>query len=88
METSRRTNNIISYAVSVPMMAMAAAYHGKADKKGRTDQEFADEVYSWAMSDYLLALAKGHTISKADSGRIAEQLAAYERAPGICGVLS
>jgi pimeloyl-ACP methyl ester carboxylesterase len=81
METSRRTNNIISYAVSVPMMAMAAAYHGKVGKKGKTDEEFASEVYDWSMSSYLVALAKGHTLREAESHEISERLAVYTGIP-------
>jgi hypothetical protein len=77
METSRRTNNIISTAVSLPMLAMTAAYHGKADRHGKTDAAFLDEVYAFAMSDYLVALAKGNTLSEADAKRIAKRLAAY-----------
>lgn len=77
METSRRSNNIISTAVSLPMMAMTALFHGKVDRRSRSDQAFADEVYSFAMSDYLVALAKGHDLSAPETQRIASRLADY-----------
>jgi carboxypeptidase C (cathepsin A) len=76
-ETSRRTHNIISTAVSVPMLAITAAYHGKADKKGKTDKEFLDEVYAFAMGEYLSALAKGYTLGEGERRAIAERLSAY-----------
>lgn len=81
METSRRTHNIISTAVSLPLLAMTAAYHGKADKHGKSDAAFLDEVYSYAMSDYLLALSKGYTLSESDQRTIASRLAAYTGIP-------
>ena len=77
METSRRTHNIISTAVSFPLLAMTAAYHGKADKHGLSDQAFLNEVYAFAMSDYLLALSRGHTLTDSDQRAIAARLAAY-----------
>jgi carboxypeptidase C (cathepsin A) len=77
METSRRTHNIISTAVSLPLLAMTAAYHGKADKNGKSDRQFLDEVYAFAMNDYLLALSKGYTLSESDKRAMAERLAAY-----------
>ena len=81
METSRRSHNIISTAVSLPVLAMTAAYHGKADTHGLSDAAFLDEVYSFALGDYLIALSKGHNIHQADKRAIAERLAAYTGIP-------
>ena len=81
METSRRTHNIISTAVSLPLLAMTAAYHGKADKKGKSDAAFLDEVYAYALNDYLLALAKGYTITDSEKHAFAQRLAAYTGIP-------
>lgn len=81
METSRRTHNIISTAVSLPMLALTAAYHGKADRHGKNDEAFIDEVYTFAMQDYLPALAAGYTISDSEKRRIAERLGAYTGIP-------
>ena len=77
METSRRTHNIVSTAVSLPMLAATAAYHGKADTHGRSVADFVHEVYAFAMQDYLSALAQGYSIGDADKRRMAERLAAY-----------
>jgi len=81
METSRRTHNIISTAVSLPLLAMTAAYHGKADKKGKSDAAFLDEVYAYALNDYLQALSKGYTISDVEKRTVAGRLAAYTGIP-------
>ncbi len=81
METSRRTHNIISTAVSLPLLAMTAAYHGKADKHGKSDAAFLDEVYAFAMTDYLLALSKGYTLAASEQHTIASRLAAYTGIP-------
>jgi carboxypeptidase C (cathepsin A) len=81
METSRRTHNIVSSATSLPLLAMTAAYHGKADRHGKSDAEFLDEVYAFAMNDYLLALSKGYTISATEKRAIAGRLAAYTGIP-------
>jgi pimeloyl-ACP methyl ester carboxylesterase len=77
METSRRSNNIVSTAVSLPMLAMTARFHGKAAKTDKSDESFADEVYAFAMRDYLLALAQGHHLSASETQRIAARLADY-----------
>ncbi len=77
METSRRSHNIISTATSLPMLALSAAYHGKADAHGKPPLEFLDEVYDYAMGDYLLALAKGYSASDRERGKVAKQLERY-----------
>jgi pimeloyl-ACP methyl ester carboxylesterase len=56
---------------------MTAAFHGKADKKGKSDAEFLDEVFAFAMGDYLMALSRGYAIDEPTRQRIAERLAAY-----------
>jgi pimeloyl-ACP methyl ester carboxylesterase len=81
METSRRSNNIVSTAVSLPMLAMTARFHGKAAKTDQSDRALADEIYAFAMNDYLLALARGHDLSAAEKQRIAARLADYTGIP-------
>jgi len=60
---------------------MTAAYHGKADKHGKSDQQFLDEVYSFSMNDYLLALSKGYTLGDSEKRTLADRLAAYTGIP-------
>src|ERR1700712_2390146 len=77
METSRRTHNIVSTAASLPLLAMTAAFHGKADKHGKSDAAFLDEVYAFAMQDYLPALAKGYDLGEHERHTMAEKLQGY-----------
>ncbi|WP_375208121.1 S10 family serine carboxypeptidase-like protein [Hyphococcus sp.] len=81
METSRRSHNIISTAVSLPVLALAAAYHDKADMRGKDVWGFLDEVYDFAMSEYLLALAKGYSASQEEREETARRLEAYTGIP-------
>jgi carboxypeptidase C (cathepsin A) len=76
-ETSRRTHNIISTATSLPLLAMTAAFHHRADKQGKSDADFLDEVYAYAMNEYLVALAKGYTLSEDERRAVAQRLSAY-----------
>jgi carboxypeptidase C (cathepsin A) len=80
-ETSRRSHNIVSTAVSLPLLALTAAYHGKADRRGRTDAEFLDEVYAFSIGEYLLALAKGASLPPRERAAIAAKLEAYTGIP-------
>lgn len=80
-ETSRRTHNIVSSATSLPLLAMTAAFHGKADKHGKTDAAFLDEVYDYAVAQYLPALAQGNQLSDRERERVAAQLGAYTGIP-------
>lgn len=80
-ETSRRSHNIVSTAVSLPLLALTAAYHGKADRKGRTDAEFLDEVYAFSIDEYLVALAKGASLPPRERAAVAAKLQAYTGIP-------
>lgn len=77
METSRRSHNIISTATSLPVLALAGAYHGKAETRGKSVRAFLDEVYDYAMGDYLLALAKGYSASDEERTKTAKRLERY-----------
>jgi carboxypeptidase C (cathepsin A) len=76
IETSQRIRNIVSYATNLPQMASIAVYHGLASAGGLSPAAFIDQTYAWAMSDYLLALAKGGELSPADRKRVADKLQA------------
>lgn len=56
IETTQRAGNTVSDAVSLPLFAMTAAYHGKADAQGRSLGAIAEEAYSFAMKEYLPAV--------------------------------
>jgi carboxypeptidase C (cathepsin A) len=80
-ETSRRSHNIVSTAVSLPLLALTAAYHGKADRRGRTDAQLLDEVYAFAIGEYLVALAKGASLTAVERSAMAAKLEAYTGIP-------
>lgn len=50
-------STIVGSPLTLPTLAMVAAYHGKADRRGRSDQQIADDAYIFAMNEYLPALA-------------------------------
>ncbi len=81
IETSQRSDNIVSHATNLASLAAIAAYHGKADLEGRTMAAFIDEVHAWAMSEYLLALSQGEALPPPDRQTIAAQLEAYTGVP-------
>jgi carboxypeptidase C (cathepsin A) len=66
--------NDLAYALALPSYAATAWYHGKL-AGGLTD--IVREAEQWAMTDYLVALARGEAISDAERARIAERLARY-----------
>ncbi|WP_165186722.1 S10 family peptidase [Caulobacter soli] len=76
IETSQRARNIVSYATNLPQLASIAAYHGRADTGGLSATAFIDKTYAFAMSDYLLALAKGQDLPAAERRQMAEKLQA------------
>jgi carboxypeptidase C (cathepsin A) len=53
----REMSDIVGPPAGLPTLAMVAAYHGKADRRGRSDAQIADEAYRFAMHDYLPMLA-------------------------------
>lgn len=81
METSRRAHNIVSTAVSLPVLAMTAAYHGKADMRGMSLGGYLDEVYRFSMEEYLPALAMGWSLSESRRKKVASELERYTSIP-------
>ena len=76
IETSQRAKNVIAYATNLPALAAIAAYHGRADRQGKSMPAFIDEVYAWGMGEYLQALVKGQDLPPAERQRIARRLQA------------
>jgi carboxypeptidase C (cathepsin A) len=70
-------------ALSLPAMADAAWYHGKADRKGRTIEAWHQEVLAFAKSDYVEALkkAKAGTLTPDERAGVTARLAAYTGLP-------
>jgi carboxypeptidase C (cathepsin A) len=67
----------VSYATNLPTLAAIAAYHGKADRSGKTLEQLIDDVYAWSMSEYLNALIKGRDLAQPDRQRIAKTLQTF-----------
>jgi carboxypeptidase C (cathepsin A) len=76
IETSQRAKNVVAYATNLPALAAIAAYHGRADLKGKSMPAFIDEVYAWAMGEYLQGLVKGRDLPAGQQRRIAKRLQA------------
>lgn len=70
--------NDLPYVVGLPSCTAAAWYHKKLPPAlmGDLDKTLA-EVQTWAIDEYLPALARGDALPKADEERIADRLAAY-----------
>jgi carboxypeptidase C (cathepsin A) len=70
-------NNDIAYAAQVQTFAATAWYHKRlpADLQGRSLKEVVDEARTFAFGDYLLALARGNTLTDEERTRVAGQLA-------------
>ncbi len=74
IEYSQRPQNIISYVVSLPTLAALGWYHHKVDRTGKTFQQFVDEAWQFAQTDYLTALFQGSAIDANRRDRVAKQL--------------
>lgn len=72
-------NNDVAYAVQIETFAATAWYHKKlaADLQQKTLKQVVDEARAFAFGDYLLALAKGHTLDEAGRKAMAGRLARY-----------
>lgn len=90
VEYRQRTQNVVSYVVSLPTLAALAWYHNKIDRGGKTMEAFVREAWEFAQKDYLHALFQGADIRPAERDHVAEQLerfsgipAAYYREHGL-----
>lgn len=49
---------VVGVVLPLPTMASTAIYYGKAARAGRSDAQIVDEAYSFALNQYLPALAR------------------------------
>lgn len=72
-------DNDIAYAVMIPTYTATAWYHKKlaGDLQQRDLKHAVDEARTFALGDYLLALARGNTLSDAERKAMAARLARY-----------
>jgi carboxypeptidase C (cathepsin A) len=70
--------NDIAYTLCLPSLTAAAWYHKKLPADLQQDLHTAlNEVEHWAQTDYLVALARGDTLSAAERTAVIERLARY-----------
>ena len=81
IEYRQRPQNIVSFAVSLPTLAALAWYHQKVDRKGETLEQFVNDAWHFAETDYLTALFKGSSIDLTERNRIATRLAEFSGIP-------
>jgi carboxypeptidase C (cathepsin A) len=69
----------VSFATSLPHLAATAWYHGQlADSyQSRDIRSFLDEVESFSMGTYLMALVKGDQLEDTERQEIARRVAGY-----------
>ena len=66
----------LGMASTLPTLTMTALYHGKLDRRGRSDSAIMAETYKWAMTEYLGALNTFNDLTPAERASWADQLAA------------
>jgi carboxypeptidase C (cathepsin A) len=81
IEYRQRPQNIVSFAVSLPTLAALAWYHQKIDRKGETLEQFVNEAWKFAQTDYLTALFQGSSLSPTERDRIAKRLEEFSGIP-------
>ena len=59
---------------NIPAMAVAAWYHEKIPKAGRTVDQVWDEATRFLRSDYIPALSRGDSLSAAEKSRVAQRM--------------
>jgi carboxypeptidase C (cathepsin A) len=65
---------VVGDVLPLPTMATTAIYHGKADRRGRTDRQIVDETYSFAINEYLPALSRVQDLTPEQREAMAEKL--------------
>lgn len=78
-QTARESRgNDLPFALYLPTYAATAWYHGKVDKTRYTDLEpFLEEVESFALNEYTLALTKGDQLTSEEKKELGKRLSAY-----------
>jgi carboxypeptidase C (cathepsin A) len=70
--------NDLPYVLSVPSYATVAQYHGKlGERRLLSLEKTLTRVKTWALQDYIGALARGESLPPAQYGEVARKLAEY-----------
>jgi len=81
LEYAQRPANNTSYVASLPTIAAIGWYHGKAERKGRSFEQYLADARAFAKTDYLAALYRGGELTDAEQRAIAEKLQEYSGIP-------
>jgi len=81
IEYSQRPDNIISYAVSLPTLAATGWFHGKADRGGRTFEQFIRDAEQYGAGEYLSVLFLGQRAPLARRQAVARALQEFTGLP-------
>jgi carboxypeptidase C (cathepsin A) len=74
--------NDLAYALSLPSYTATAFYHQKLPPELQRDLgKTLEEAERWAQTDYLLALAKGDSLTAEERAAVIEKLARYTGIP-------
>lgn len=65
----------ISSMLMLPSLAATAAFHGKADSRGRTPAQIFDEAVDFARTDYIAALIQGTALPAEQTEKLAARMA-------------
>jgi carboxypeptidase C (cathepsin A) len=71
------SDNFVAFVTYLPTMAATAWYHGKVEKRGRSLEDFLQEVRTFAIQEYMPALFQGSSLDKDQERAMAERLADY-----------
>lgn len=77
IEYAQRPGNIISYAVSLPTLAATAWWHDKAERRGRTFDQFIADSRTFGGGEYLSVLYAGDSAAPARQQAAARELQAF-----------
>jgi len=81
VEYSQRPDNILSYVVSLPSLALIARHHGLSEFSGLKPDELYRKAAEFAEREYLPALYRGGQIAQDRLERMAKKLAAFTGIP-------
>lgn len=77
IEYAQRPANIISYVVSLPTLAAIAWAHDRADRQGRSFEQFISDAQAYARGDYLSVLFLGNAATTSQRESVAKSLQAF-----------
>jgi carboxypeptidase C (cathepsin A) len=74
---AQRAGNIVSYVVSLPTLSAIAWAHDKAQRKGRSFDQFVREAQEFGRTEYLQVLFLGDAAPEARRRAVAQRLAEF-----------